>query len=235
MGSSTELVRQFALIAVCAMMYGCVEDVPPPPQPSAAFAGDSGSIPAAEPIGIEPASVDQTVITAIDSGPVARVRLTAGGNSEPEIVPEDIAELQSHALLIPVAGVKAGSLRSTFYEKRGADRIHHAIDIMAPRGTPVLSVDAGTLLKMHSSRAGGLTAYASDPGNRFVFLYGHLDSYYPGLREGSALKKGDTIGLVGTTGNAPPNAPHLHFAISRNDDMSKWSRGTPLDPYPLLK
>lgn len=236
MVSSTELASRTALIAIVAMLAGCVEDVPPPPQPSlSTFAVDSVTGPVAVPIGVEPASVDQPVVTANDSGPVARVRVMSGGNSEPSILPTDIEELKSHALLIPVAGVKPGALRSTFFEKRGEDRIHRALDIMAQRGTPVVSVDDGTLLKMHSSRAGGLTVYASDPGNRFVFLYGHMDSYHPGLREGSPLKKGDTLGLVGTTGNAPPNAPHLHFAISRNDDMSKWWRGTPLDPYPLLK
>jgi peptidoglycan LD-endopeptidase LytH len=114
-------------------------------------------------------------------------------------------------------------------------RVHNALDIMAPRGTPVLSADAGTLLKFHNSVPGGLTAYASDPTRHFVFLYGHLDSYNPLLKEGQALARGDTIGFVGSTGNAAAAGPHLHFGITRNTDIKKWWSGTPIDPRPLLR
>jgi murein DD-endopeptidase MepM/ murein hydrolase activator NlpD len=135
--------------------------------------------------------------------------------------------------MIPVAGVTWSELRDTFHEMRGT-RVHNALDIMAPRGTVILAADAGTLLKLHNSVGGGLTAYASDPTNRFIYLYGHLDAYNPSMREGQTLKKGDTIGYVGSTGNAAAAGPHLHFAIARSDNMSKWWQGTPIDPRPVL-
>lgn len=138
-----------------------------------------------------------------------------------------------HGLMIPVAGVKWSELRDSFHEMRGT-RIHNALDIMAARGTPVFSVDDGTLLKMHNSVPGGLMIYASDPTRHFIYLYGHLDRYNPSLRDGQSLSRGDTLGFVGSTGNAAANAPHLHFAVVQQDDMSKWWQGTPIDPRPLL-
>jgi murein DD-endopeptidase MepM/ murein hydrolase activator NlpD len=77
--------------------------------------------------------------------------------------------------------------------------------------------------------------YAADSAGRFVLMYAHLDSYAPGLRDGQPLARGQTIGAVGTTGNAPPNVPHLHFAIARPRDVTRWWTGTPVDPRPLLQ
>ena len=56
----------------------------------------------------------------------------------------------------------------------------------------------------------------------------------PGLVEGQALRRGDRIGDVGTTGNAPKNTPHLHFAIFRLGPEKHWWEGEPVNPYPLL-
>jgi murein DD-endopeptidase MepM/ murein hydrolase activator NlpD len=120
------------------------------------------------------------------------------------------------------------------HDRRG-NRLHGALDIPAPRGTPVLSADAGRVLKLHTSRGGGLTVYVADPTERFVYYYAHLDGYRKGLAEGQLVRKGDVLGYVGTTGNAPPNLPHLHFAITRTEDVSKWWRGTPIDPRPILR
>jgi hypothetical protein len=145
----------------------------------------------------------------------------------------DLAYLRSRHLIIPVAGVGPDKVPDTFNEMRGSRR-HNASDIPAPRGTPVLSADSGRLVKLHTSVAGGLTIYATDPRGRFIYFYAHLDRYRPGLVEGMPLARGDTIGFVGTTGNAPPNVPHLHFAIARVDSDRKWWTGTPLDPRPLL-
>lgn len=147
------------------------------------------------------------------------------------------AELEAlrAALAVPVAGVERADLRDTFDERRGGGvRAHHALDIPAPRGTPVLSATDGRLLKLFTSEDGGLMVYASDPGERFVLLYGHLDAYADGLREGMMLRRGRRLGVVGTTGNAPEAVPHLHFAILRTDDVDTWWRGTPVDPFPLL-
>lgn len=137
------------------------------------------------------------------------------------------------SLTIPVAGVKAEDLLDTFDDLRGT-RKHEALDIPAPRGTPVLSATDGKLLRLYTSERGGLMIYAADASERFILMYAHLEGYADGMRDGVALRRGQVIGYVGTTGNAPPNLPHLHFAIARSSDVSKWWQGTPVDPYPLL-
>ena len=147
------------------------------------------------------------------------------------VTPSDLVGLRAHSLLIPVAGTKADKLVDSFDDRRGGTRRHEALDIMAPRGTAVLSADAGTVLKLHNSAAGGLTIYVADPTQRFIMLYAHLDRYRPGIVEGVAVKKGEVIGYVGSTGNASPAAPHLHFAIARNDNPKEWLKGTALNPF----
>lgn len=147
--------------------------------------------------------------------------------------PEELAELATE-LIVPVAGVQPKDLLDTFDEARGARR-HHALDILAPRSTPVLSASDGRIQKLYTSQAGGLMVYASDPNNRFVLLYAHLDRYADGLEDSSEVRRGDTIGFVGTTGNAPPDVPHLHFAIARTTNVARWWTGMPVDPRPLLR
>ena len=146
------------------------------------------------------------------------------------IAGSDLASLRSRSLVIPVKGLKADDLASSFHDARGARR-HEAIDILAPRGTDVLAVEDGKVAKLFTSDAGGLTVYQFDPSETFVYYYAHLDGYAPGLTEGAMLRKGDLIGRVGTTGNAPKNTPHLHFAISKLDPDRRWWGGTALDPY----
>ena len=147
--------------------------------------------------------------------------------------PEELAQLAS-SLIVPVAGVQPKDLLDTFDERRGTRR-HNALDIPAPRGTPVLSAAPGRVLRLFSSQAGGLMVYASDATDRFVLMYGHLDRYASGMADGMPLQRGDTIGFVGTTGNAPPNVPHLHFAIARTSNVARWWTGMPIDPRPLLR
>ena len=146
---------------------------------------------------------------------------------------EELTELAT-SLIVPVAGVLPKDLLDTFDEPRGTRR-HNALDIPAPRGTPVLSATDGRLQRMFSSQAGGLMVYASDPTDRFVLMYAHLDRYADGLADGMSLRRGDTIGYVGTTGNAPPNVPHLHFGIARTTNVARWWTGMPVDPRPLLR
>lgn len=118
---------------------------------------------------------------------------------------------------------------------RGGDtRRHGAIDILAPRGTPVFAADDGVVKKLFTSHAGGLTIYQFDPDARWCYYYAHLDGYAAGLREGQQVHRGEVIGYVGTSGNAPRNTPHLHFAVVRLDPDRRWWGGTPTDPYPLL-
>jgi hypothetical protein len=144
----------------------------------------------------------------------------------------ELAELR-RMLIVPVEGVTKAQLRDTYAESRGT-RVHEALDIRAPRGTAVLSAADGKLTRLFDSKTGGLMVYAADPTDRFVLLYGHLDRYAQNLRDGMPLKQGQVIGYVGTTGNAPIGTPHLHFGILRGKPSVSWSRGTAVNPYPLL-
>ena len=150
-------------------------------------------------------------------------------------VPASDSGVTKGALLIPVRGIAATEIYDTYDEKRGGgSRTHEALDIPAPRGTPVLSATGGRVLKLFDSKAGGKMVYAADSSERFILMYAHLDSYANGLAEGQPLQRGQVIGTVGTTGNAPPNLPHLHFAIARSSDVKQWWKGSPVNPYPLL-
>lgn len=138
-------------------------------------------------------------------------------------------------LIVPVDGVTIDHLKSTFNESRGGGfRTHHAMDILAPRGTPVRAAVAGTIRKLFVSRAGGITIYEFDDAQEKCYYYAHLDRYADVLREGMTVQQGDVIGYVGTTGNAPQNTPHLHFAITILPPTKEWWKGDPIDPYPLL-
>jgi peptidoglycan LD-endopeptidase LytH len=141
-----------------------------------------------------------------------------------------IDELRGKGLLLPLSGISVSDITDTFRDVRGSGRIHHAMDIPAQRGSPVLSTDSGQIIKLYNSKAGGLMIYAADSKRRFIYCYAHLDRYRAGLTEGDVIARGDTIGYVGTTGNAPPDYPHLHFGILRSDDVTKWSRGLPVNP-----
>jgi murein DD-endopeptidase MepM/ murein hydrolase activator NlpD len=146
----------------------------------------------------------------------------------------DLDALRARHLLVPVQGVAASALHDNFVEQRGGGRAHEALDIMAPRGTPVLSADDGRVAKLFTSKAGGLTVYVASPDGRYMLYYAHLDHYRAGLAEGATVRKGDVLGYVGSTGDASPDAPHLHFAIARVADPKQWWGGTPIDPYPVL-
>ena len=106
---------------------------------------------------------------------------------------------------------------------------------MAPRHTPVRAVEDGVIQKLFASDAGGLTIYQFEPSGMFTYYYAHLDRYAAGLREGQQVRRGEVIGYVGSTGNASPNAPHLHFAIFRLTPERQWWKGEPINPYPVLK
>lgn len=139
-------------------------------------------------------------------------------------------------LAIPVAGVRPDQLQDTYTHARaGGARVHDAIDIMAPHGTPVVAAAPGTVEKLFFSRGGGgITAYVRSEDGRWIYYYAHLQAYAPGLKEGQKLRRGDPIGTVGSTGNASPAGPHLHFAIHRMAAGDDWHEGTAVNPYPLL-
>jgi murein DD-endopeptidase MepM/ murein hydrolase activator NlpD len=156
----------------------------------------------------------------------------SGLDTVPLPTPRQLADL-SAALDVPLQGTTPAQLRDTYAEPRG-DHLHEALDILAPRGTPVVSATDGRLLKLFHSKAGGLMVYAMDTSELFILLYGHLEGYAIGLWEGMPLERGQVIGYVGTSGNAPVGTPHLHFAILRGQPLVSWSVGAPVNPYPLL-
>lgn len=143
-------------------------------------------------------------------------------------------DLASRNLLIPVVGIKAEAISDTFNEMRGSTRRHEALDIMAAKGTPVIAVDDGTIKKLFTSQYGGLTIYQFDSAETVSYYYAHLDRYAEGVKEGLQIKKGDTLGYVGSTGNASPSAPHLHFAVFRLGAEKRWWEGEAINPYGLL-
>lgn len=139
-------------------------------------------------------------------------------------------------LAIPVGGIKADQLLDTYTQARaGGRRVHDAIDIMAPHGTPVLAAAPGTVEKLFFSKGGGgITAYIRSDDGRWIYYYAHLEEYAPGLQEGQKVERGARIGTVGSTGNASPSGPHLHFAIHQMEKGEDWHGGSPVNPYPLL-
>jgi murein DD-endopeptidase MepM/ murein hydrolase activator NlpD len=146
----------------------------------------------------------------------------------------DVQELHATEVMIPVAGVQLRDLRDNFTDARSGGRAHNALDIMASRGTPVLAAVDGTIRKLFTSNAGGLTIYQFDRAEEKVYYYAHLDRYADDVHEGDFVERGRVIGYVGTTGNAPPQSPHLHFAIQVLPPSKEWWKGTAVDPYPIL-
>jgi len=135
-------------------------------------------------------------------------------------------------LIIPVEGVRPDQLTDTYNDLRGGTRPHEALDIMAPKGTPVRATADGKIVKLFNSKPGGLTIYEFDPTETVAYYYAHLDRYAAGIKEGMQVRQGDVIGYVGTTGNAAADAPHLHFAIFKLGPEKHWWQGTPVNPYP---
>ena len=141
----------------------------------------------------------------------------------------------SGSLLIPVQGVATSALHDDWAEPRGGGtREHHAIDIMAARGTPVLAAADGRIEKLFQSKLGGTTIYERSADGGTVFYYAHLDHYAPTLVEGQAVLAGQEIAAVGSTGDADAGAPHLHFEIHTMAPGERWWQGTEIDPYPVL-
>lgn len=143
-------------------------------------------------------------------------------------------DLSRRHLLLPVAGIQPQELQDTFDDARGGSRVHEAIDIIAPRNTPILAVEAGRVAKLFASDLGGLTIYQFDPTETYSYYYAHLERYAEGLDEGDQVRRGQVIGYVGSSGNAGPDNPHLHFAIFRLGADKRWWQGTPINPFPLL-
>jgi len=147
---------------------------------------------------------------------------------------EDYQRLMQRQLTAPIRGVNARDIKDTFRQSRAGGKLHEATDVIAPRGTPIVAIDDGVIQKLFLSKPGGLTVYEFDRPGIYCYYYAHLDHYASGLKEGMPVNRGEVIGYVGTTGNAPPDTPHLHFAIIRLGPEKHWWQGTYIDPYPLL-
>jgi murein DD-endopeptidase MepM/ murein hydrolase activator NlpD len=203
--------------------------------------GGQKAIPAAM-----PQDAPQTANTGAPPSPmaaatVAPVASTAMRNEASPVAPASVAgatpdtsDLPASAisgLLMPVVGVKPADLVDTYTQARQARGEHDAIDIMAPRGTPVVAVNDGEVVKLFDSVRGGLTVYQFGPQQKVVYYYAHLDRYAPGLAEGQRLRRGDPIGFVGSSGNASADAPHLHFEIGVLGPEKHWWQSRPINPY----
>lgn len=158
--------------------------------------------------------------------------------SEVEITDEQVAsaisDLRTRHLLVPIDGIPVERFKGSFFEIRGETR-HEATDIAAARNTPVRAVEDGTIEKLFLSKPGGNTIYQTDPSRKYVYYYAHLEGYEPSLKDGAKIKRGDIIGYVGTSGNAPPNSPHLHFSVSILTPEKKWWKARALDAYEVYK
>ena len=177
-----------------------------------------------EPSPSPPVSTSTRTIAASPAAPATATATQPGLAMPPSAI----------GMLLPVAGIKPSQLTDTFNQARGSERRHEALDIMAARGTPVVAAVDGKVEKLFTSKQGGLTIYEFDPSATYAYYYAHLDRYAAGLVEGMPLQRGDVIGYVGSTGNANPEAPHLHFAIFELGPEKHWWQGTAINPYPLL-
>jgi murein DD-endopeptidase MepM/ murein hydrolase activator NlpD len=174
-------------------------------------------------------------LIAFNRGPVGPAPVPRQSGAQPAPAKAEL-EIGPSGLAIPVAGIKPEALADTYTQSRaGGARVHNAIDIMAPHGTPVVAAAPGTVEKLYFSHGGGgISAYVRSPDRNWIFYYAHLEAYAPGLKEGQAVKRGDPVGTVGSTGNANPAGPHLHFAVNRMAPGEDWHEGSPVNPYPLL-
>jgi len=214
-----------------------------PHEPATVQAANTGSLPAPAGPDIEsrlpPAPKVTPDLTELDlplrpsaAAPAAGDANANGSANAPS--PASAPAQAPGKLMIPVDGMKLASIKDNFDQPRGNERHHEALDIMAPKGTKVVAAADGKIVKLFTSKPGGLTVYQFDPTEKYAYYYAHLDRYADGLKEGAEFKRGDLIGYVGTTGNADPNAPHLHFAVFELTPEKQWWKGTPVDPYPLL-
>ena len=180
---------------------------------------------------LQPSEVPQapaaaTLVASIGSPGAERASLAAS------ILPPSEVPL----LVVPVVGVKPSQLVDTFTQAReNGTRTHNAIDIMAPLGKPVAAAAAGRVERLFVSARGGTTVYVRSPDRTLIYYYAHLDVYAPGLAEGQMVSQGQPLGTVGYSGDASPEAPHLHFEIQQTSPATGWWQGkVQLNPYPLL-
>ncbi len=185
------------------------------------------------PVSATPAPTSTPAPPAAPSSPMPTP--PAGNTNEPArtALPQAVPP-SANGLLLPVAGVRAEQLHDTYTEARSEGRVHNALDIMSPCGTPVVAATDGPIVKLFQSERGGTTIYQRSPDDKLIYYYAHLQRYADGISEGRALQRGETIAYVGDTGNAGPGNCHLHFAIWLITDPKRYWDGENVNPYPLL-
>jgi murein DD-endopeptidase MepM/ murein hydrolase activator NlpD len=233
---SLAILAACALLALGALMYmdgsRTLIDVTPTPVANVPVGRSAAaSMPVDPQLPLQPGSPAASAGLAHEAGTGAAIAAPAAA---PAPAPAPTAATAS-TLLLPVQGITPDQLQDTFTDARSAGRRHDAIDIMAPAGTPVLAVSDGHVEKLFDSDRGGLTLYQFEPGGRLAYYYAHLQRYADDVAEGQAVRRGQVIGYVGSTGNASPEAPHLHFAIFELGPERRWWEGTAINPYPLLR
>jgi len=184
------------------------------------------------PGGVAPAVAERELVPPAHTSAAAAAPAVV---ATPAIGADPMEDLRRRHLALPISGLERDDLRDSFDEMRSAARRHEALDILAPRHTPVLAVEDGRVAKLFLSDAGGITIYQFDPTATYAYYYAHLERYADGLKDGDAVERGQVIGYVGTSGNAPRDTPHLHFAIFKLTDEKRWWQGTAIDPYPILR
>jgi murein DD-endopeptidase MepM/ murein hydrolase activator NlpD len=239
----------FGVIVGAAGLFVWLRQIPhepPPPVASAAAvstapAAPAAAVPSGEGAAAAPAAAGDALAAQLPPAPAVDPDLT---EADLPLRPatETLAQVPAlpqragapGKLLLPVDGIKPAQLTDTFNQARGKERRHEALDIMAPKGTKVLAAADGKVVKLFTSKRGGLTVYQFDPTSTWAYYYAHLDRYADGVKEGVVLKRGDLVGYVGSTGDASPEAPHLHFAVVALTPEKQWWKGTPINPFPLL-
>jgi len=216
-------------------LFAWLRQMPHDSDAGTAVAQHTGALPAPPPIHnldgqLPPAPTVLPDLTELDL-PLRPASLdqpaTPGTAPTPPSLPEG-------KLMVPVDGMPLAQIHDTYDQPRGTERHHEALDIMAPKGTKVVAAADGKVVKLFTSKPGGLTVYQFDPSEKYAYYYAHLDRYADGLQEGAEIKRGDVVGYVGVTGNSDPNAPHLHFSVFELTPEKQWWKGTPVNPYPLL-
>jgi murein DD-endopeptidase MepM/ murein hydrolase activator NlpD len=202
-------------------------------------AAPAAALGAAEPTSPVPGADARPVVNEAAPPVAAAPDVTIADAPEPSDDPPDlddaVQDLRRRQLDVPVRTIEREMLRSSFDETRGGSRRHEAMDLMAPRNTPVVAVESGIIARLFTSKAGGITVYQFDPTTTYAYYYAHLERYAAGLVEGAMVARGQVLGYVGTSGNAAQDAPHLHFAIFVLDDDKRWWQGTPVDPFLVLR
>ncbi|MBX7099909.1 MAG: M23 family metallopeptidase [Myxococcaceae bacterium] len=133
-------------------------------------------------------------------------------------------------LSMPVAGLRARDVVSTWHAPRSGGRRHQGVDLFAPSGTEVRAAASGTVWKVGHDALGGQVVSVLGRGPT-LYYYAHLDDWAEGLAVGQRVERGALLGHVGNTGNARTTPPHLHFGVYRWG----WAWATAVDPAPLLK